>query len=63
MKIKYFRKKKNMVKVTGTGDDRKYETTGYESISQAKKSSFKIQMSEDGALGRGSVQLTEDPFS
>ena len=29
----------------------------FESINQAKKESHKIQMCEDGALGRGSVQI------
>ena len=31
--------------------------TAYKSINKAKKESFKIQMRQDGALGRGSVGI------
>ena len=30
----------------------------FRSINKAKKESFKIQMSQDGALGRGSVSIS-----
>jgi len=32
--------------------------TSHKSINQAKKESFKIQMWQDGALGRGSVSVS-----
>jgi len=51
MKTKYIRKGKN-IKTIATG-----EVQGFKTINLAKKESRKLQMNEDGGLGRGALML------
>ena len=50
-KVLYFRKNKIMI------DTDSKKASDFESINKAKRESRKIQMQNDGALGRGSVKL------
>lgn len=52
--MKYHRRQKTIVDITQD----LAETTIYKSVNQAKKESFKIQMREDGALGRGTLSIS-----
>jgi len=52
--MKFHRHQKTIVDMTK--DMAKTEV--FESVNQAKKESFKIQMREDRALGRGSVRIS-----
>lgn len=52
-KLKYLRKSKTIHTISSG------ENQVFESINKAKAESRRLQMAEDDALGRGSLQLTE----
>lgn len=55
--MKYVRKGKNITEINDEGEI--VSAIQLTSVSKAKKESWKIQMENDGGLGRGSVRLPE----